>query len=83
MAIQQHIENRSDFARFLSHVIWVEIPVCKSPQLFLWNSDEVNGFKDSLAGKSSGQKVPSLAELLPRNLGAWKGKVWMSDVDPV
>ena len=78
MPFQQHIENRSDFVRFSSQGIWLEAPVCKPPQSILWNADEVYGFRDSLAGKSSGQKLPCLAELLPRQLGAWKGKVWVS-----
>ena len=78
MAIQQHFENRSTIVRFLSWVTWVETPVCTSPQSFLWDFDELYDFKDSLAGKSSGQKVPCLAELAPRKFGAWKGRVWMA-----
>ncbi len=78
MAIQQHFENRPILVRFLTQVIWVETPVFKSPRSFSWDADEVHGFKDSLAGKTSGQEVPRLTELLPRKLGAWKGKVWTS-----
>lgn len=78
MAIQHHIENRPTLVRFLSRVTWVETVVCSSPQSIFWDVDAVNAFKDSLAGKSSGQKVPRLVDLIPRKLGAWKGKVWMS-----
>ena len=78
MDIQQHIENRPTLVRFLYRETWVETLVCTSPQSFYWDVDDVNAFKDSLAGKSSGQNVPRLVDLLPRKLGAWKGKVWMS-----
>lgn len=78
MAIQLHIENRSTLVRFLYQVTWVETPVFKSPQSFSWDVEEVHGFRDSFAGKTSGREVPCLAELAPRKLGAWKGKVWLA-----
>ena len=78
MPLQQRIDIQPTIVRFLSQVKWVEVPACASPQSLGWNATDVKDFKDLLEGKSAGKNVPHMVELLPRKLGAWSGKVWMS-----
>ena len=55
-----------------------EVAVYKSTIVFYIDTGEMSNFIDLLSGKISDEKVSYIQEPAARNLGAWKGKVWMS-----
>lgn len=71
MPTQQRIENRSGFDRIIPREIWGESPDTEPPQSFFWYSGELDDFIDLRSEKSSIEKVPYNAEILPRKLRSW------------